>query len=376
MSLNISDLISSQFYPTFARANQRRDQIQAGMANFQNGYLQGFRDGVREDVGQHSGRHQRPGMQQSNNGCQVQDPCDAGGYQYGRGDDRGGDRETPYAGSDRYTNQDRYGRSDRYSSSNRYDSGAGCGGYESGCGEVDGFTPLTAKRDGSDAVMTTPGGYTIRGTANDANTGGTLEITGPGPDFKRTLIKEDPHALIDKDGKGPGGYQAAFDYKNGLTIELPDGTEIKTRTQATADGKASFLKEFDVINGGVGVRVTGLNEGRDALRMTQGNGRQLDALTPDGNTVGWNRDGSGEYSRSNGFGGFQQVDQAFIDQAEAGGYPQAASTNGSNATQGHAHEHRQQQRHGGHRNDNRDGYFRDNRFDYMAQADGFRTFGA
>jgi hypothetical protein len=282
MSFDLLRVLSGIPPQSFNEGN--RSSFKERAADYFSGFNRGYREGVRDEsrFEQSLGRGGFPGFPSSGDGQRCGDRSDSHGRRpdYANADCSSGIDRTPSATS--------RGR------------------------------PLTGKMDGPDAaVMTTPGGYSIRASANPADQGGTLEITGPGPDFKKTKIWGDPHVETDTDGTGPGGYTKNFDFKGNMSVMLPDGTEVKMATVPTRDGSQSFLSSVQVINGAVGMQVSSMNEGSGKLQLNKGNGALLDAMGSHGATVGWNQNNDGQYGASNGFGGNdRRVDQAWIDSSE------------------------------------------------------------
>ncbi|CAN5573769.1 hypothetical protein BH09PSE5_BH09PSE5_16950 [soil metagenome] len=293
-------------------------------------YINGFREGFKEGA-------------ESADSCE--DSCRPNsGYGQGYGNKNGNGYD--YRGTQRGNGHGHGANGNgngHYGNGNGQGSGGGYGGYgggyggsqgSNGCGDQygnygggsshgvnkphpnpNGGVKLTGQKVGTDGIAKTPGGYTIKATGGDAQAGGQIEVTAP--DGKKTLIWGDPHASIDKDGNGPGGYEAAFDYKGNLNVTLPDGTKIETETTKLDNG-TTVLKRAGVINGKVGVAFGPLSEGKDKLQVNVGNGAQLDAQIADGTSVLWNRGGNGTYTASNGFGGYdREVTQSYIDSQEA-----------------------------------------------------------
>ncbi|MFM0054163.1 DUF1521 domain-containing protein [Paraburkholderia phytofirmans] len=99
-----------------------------------------------------------------------------------------------------------------------------------------------------------------------------------------TKIWGDPH--IDSNG-------TSNMFKGPLTLNLSDGTKITVGTQGK--GNVSYADKLTITNGNDAYVVNGLSE-KDSNPLTvqhTGNGRQLDAMTPDGYSLVANRNGKG-----------------------------------------------------------------------------------
>jgi hypothetical protein len=163
--------------------------------------------------------------------------------------------------------------------------------------------PLSMKRAGNDAVMTTPGGYTIKASSKYKAEGGLLEITSP--DGKTTKVWGDPH-VDQKNADGTSKRQ--FDFMGRTTFTLPDKTVI------TMNVEDKMLSDVMVTNGDEGVLCRNMLGGPDSLEVDTGYGPLMDELADDGNVLHMGKDG--DFYMSNEFGGFRKVTQKDVDQRE------------------------------------------------------------
>jgi hypothetical protein len=163
---------------------------------------------------------------------------------------------------------------------------------------------LSLKRNGNDAVMTTPGGYTITASSRDKAEGGNLLITSP--DGTTTEIWGDPH--VDKINPD-GTKQRQLDFYGRTTFTLPDKTVI------TMDVEDMMLSGVAVTNGDEGVLMQGMLNGRNKLEVETGYGPMLDAMVGDGNVMHMGKDNN--FYVDNEFGGRRQVTQEEVAKREA-----------------------------------------------------------
>jgi hypothetical protein len=163
---------------------------------------------------------------------------------------------------------------------------------------------LSVKRSGNDAVLTTPGGYTINASSRDKAEGGYLEITSP--DGKQTTkVWGDPH--VDKVG-ADGSTTRQMDFSGRTTFTLPDNTVI------TMDVKDKMLSGVAVTNGDQGVLMQGMLDGKDKLNVEAGYGPMLDAMVGDGNVMHMGKDG--DFYMDNEFGGQRKATQDEVNRRE------------------------------------------------------------
>ena len=144
------------------------------------------------------------------------------------------------------------------------DNGFGGGyGQNCGCGQL--------SVDSSNNTVNT-GRYTIKASTDNA---GTLTVTDncTGKSFK---VWGDPH--IQTDNGGTADFQHAP-----ATFKLPDGTEITVNP--TDNPGVNTIKNVTITKGNDAATITGFQGGHLQTQHLPGEGRFLDATTPDGTVL-------------------------------------------------------------------------------------------
>jgi Domain of Unknown Function (DUF1521) len=137
-------------------------------------------------------------------------------------------------------------------------------------------------------------------TVNNKNTGETYEIWG------------DPHVKVDG--------QQDFDFWGKTTFALEDGTKITIDTTPFKDNPSMTLaSQVTITNGDYGVRISGVDSnttGDLKVQEAAGYGRELDAVTSDGNVLQENPAGKG-FLAVDEQGHIKKVDQDYINKTDA-----------------------------------------------------------
>ncbi|MFM0673721.1 DUF1521 domain-containing protein [Paraburkholderia sediminicola] len=123
------------------------------------------------------------------------------------------------------------------------------------------------------------GNYKVNLNKSDSSILLTDKKTG-----ETTKVWGDPH--IDSNGKSSM-------FKGPLTFDLPGGTKMTVGTQG--NGNVTYADRLTITNGNNAYQVNGLSEKNSSPLTVQrtGNGRQLDAQTPDGYSIAPNSHGKG-----------------------------------------------------------------------------------
>jgi hypothetical protein len=137
-------------------------------------------------------------------------------------------------------------------------------------------------------------------TVNNKNTGETYEIWG------------DPHVKVDG--------QQDFDFWGKTTFALEDGTKITIDTTPFKnDPSMTLASEVTITNGDYGVRISGVDSnttGDLKVQEAAGYGRELDAVTSDGNVLQENPAGKG-FLAVDDQGHIKKVDQDYINKTDS-----------------------------------------------------------
>ena len=150
-------------------------------------------------------------------------------------------------------------------------------GNDTNCNNAHAAWSTTAVKDNKSTIDL--GNYKLDLNKKDSSVLLTDKKTG-----ETTKVWGDPH--IDSNGKSTM-------FKGPLTFDLPGGTKVTVGTQGS--GNVTYADKLTITNGNNAYVVNGLSE-KDSSPLTvqrTGNGRQLDAQTPDGYAVAPNRHGKG-----------------------------------------------------------------------------------